>query len=75
MSILATEYTLLQFIHYLYIMVEAAVLMFKPSMWRLSKASPQHDAVAVFQGTETVSKQVEFSFTLILNNFHVHCST
>jgi hypothetical protein len=35
-------------------MAEAVVLRFKPSMWRLSKASPQHNAVAVFQGNETV---------------------
>jgi hypothetical protein len=35
-------------------MVEAVVLMFKPSMWRLSKVSPQHDAAAVFQGKATV---------------------
>jgi hypothetical protein len=52
MSILATEYTLPQFI-------EAVVLLFKPSNWRLSKASPQHDAVPVFQGNEIVLKQAE----------------
>jgi hypothetical protein len=40
-------------------MVETAVLMLKPSMWRLYKANPQHDAVAVFQGTETAFKQVK----------------
>jgi hypothetical protein len=40
-------------------MVEAAVLMFKLSTWKLPKASQQHDAVAVFQGTEIVLKQVE----------------
>jgi hypothetical protein len=40
-------------------MVEADVLTFTPSIWRLSKASPQHDAVAVLQGNETVLKQAE----------------
>jgi hypothetical protein len=40
-------------------MVEAVVLMFKPSVWRLSKASPQHDEVAVFQGNEIILKQAE----------------
>jgi len=55
MSILATEYTLPQFIHY----GRSSVLMFKSSICMLSEASPQHDAVAVFQGNEIVLKQVE----------------